>query len=88
MIRPALIEVALFLAPFAVYAAYLWLTKTPMFDQEHWTIRVLSMLAIAALALTAGTFILMVQFSGAPVGSNYVPAHVENGKFIPGRVVP
>lgn len=88
MIRPALIEVTLFLAPFAAYAVYLWLTKTPVFDQEHWPIRVLSTLAITALALTAGCFILLVHFSGAPVGSNYVPAHMEDGKFVPGRMVP
>ena len=88
MIRPALTEVVLFLAPFAAYAAYLWFTNTPVFDQEHWTIRVLSTLAITALTLTAGCFILLVHFSGAPVGSNYVPAHVENGKFIPGRLAP
>ena len=25
------------------------------------------------------------QFSGAPPGSTYVPAHIENGKFVPGR---
>jgi Family of unknown function (DUF6111) len=88
MIRPALIEVALFLAPFAAFAAYLWFTKTPVFDREHWTIRVLSTLAITALALTASAFVLLVHFSGAPVGSNYVPAHVEDGKFVPGRLVP
>jgi hypothetical protein len=88
MTRPIFIEVALFLAPFAIYAAYLWLTKTPVFDQEHWPIRVLSTLAITALVLTAGAFILIVHFSGAPVGSNYVPAHTENGTFVPGRLGP
>ena len=88
MIRPALLEVALFLAPFLAYAAYLWLTKTPVFDHEHWPIRVLSTLAIVALVLTAGCFVLLVHFAGAPVGSNYVPAHVENGKFVPGRLAP
>ena len=88
MIRPALIELALFLAPFAAYAMYLWSTKTPVFDQQHWPIRVLSTLAVTALVLTAGAFILMVHFSGAPVGSNYVPAHVEDGKFVPGRLGP
>jgi hypothetical protein len=88
MIRPAFIEVVLFFAPFAAYAAYLWFTKTPVFDQQHWPIRVLSTLAITAIALAAGAFILTVHFAGAPVGSNYVPAHVENGKFIPGRLAP
>jgi hypothetical protein len=26
----------------------------------------------------------LAQFSGAPPGSTYVPAHVVNGKFVPG----
>ena len=25
------------------------------------------------------------QLSGAPPGSTYVPAHIEDGKFVPGR---
>jgi uncharacterized protein DUF6111 len=88
MIRPVLIELALFLAPFVAYAAYLWFTKTPMFDPEHWTIRVLSTLGITALLLVGACFVAMVHFAGAPPGSTYVPAHVEDGKLIPGRVVP
>ena len=31
-----------------------------------------------------GSFLLLAQFSGAPPGSTYVPAHVDNGKFVPG----
>ena len=41
-------------------------------------------LAIAALVLVLGSFIFFAHFSGAPPGSNYVPAHMENGKFVPG----
>ena len=41
-------------------------------------------LAIAALALMLGSFIYFAHFSGAPPGSTYVPAHIENGKFVPG----
>jgi hypothetical protein len=31
-----------------------------------------------------GSFIVLAKFSGAPPGSTYVPAHIENGKFVPG----
>ena len=41
-------------------------------------------LAIAALLLVLGSFLYFAHFSGAPPGSNYVPAHIENGKFVPG----
>ncbi len=30
------------------------------------------------------SFILLAHFSGAPPNSTYIPAHIENGKFVPG----
>ena len=42
-------------------------------------------LAIAALLLVVGSFIYFAHFTGAPPGSTYVPAHIENGKFVPGQ---
>jgi hypothetical protein len=88
MIRPLLIEFALFLAPFAAYAAYVWFAKGEMLEQEHWPLRVVAILAGVALVLVVGCFLAIVHFSGAPIGSTYVPAHLEDGKLIPGRVVP
>ena len=32
-----------------------------------------------------GSFVVLAHFSGAPPGSTYIPAHMENGKFVPGR---
>jgi hypothetical protein len=29
-------------------------------------------------------FVLLAHFSGAPPDSTYVPAHIEDGKLIPG----
>jgi len=86
MIRPVLTELALFLAPFVVYAIFLWLTKTSVLDRVHWPPKVLASLAIAALVLMIGSFVMLAHFSGAPPGSTYEPAHVENGRFVPGRV--
>ncbi len=40
--------------------------------------------AAAALALTLVSFVLMAQFGGAPANSTYVPAHIENGRLVPG----
>jgi len=37
-----------------------------------------------ALLLVLGSFIYFAHFSGAPPGSTYVPAHMEDGKFVPG----
>jgi hypothetical protein len=32
-----------------------------------------------------GSFLVLAEFSGAPPGSTYVPAHMEDGQFVPGR---
>ena len=85
MIRPLFTEAALFLAPFAIYAAYLWVTRAGMLDVASWSMPVLAWLTIFALALMIASFLIIAQFSGAPPNSSYVPAHVdENGKFVPG----
>jgi hypothetical protein len=41
-------------------------------------------LLIVSLVLVVASFLILAQFSGAPPGANYVPAHMENGKFVPG----
>jgi hypothetical protein len=84
MIRPALTELALFLAPFAAYALFLWATRKGVLDAKSWRLPILGWLTLAAFVLMIGSFVLIAQFSGAPPGSTYVPAHMENGKFVPG----
>jgi Family of unknown function (DUF6111) len=87
MIRPVLIEFVLFLTPFALYAVFLWLTKTHVLDRGNWPPKVVGSLAIAALILMIGSFFAFAHFSGAPPGSTYEPARMEDGKLVPGRVV-
>ena len=84
MIRPALIEVLLFLAPFAAYAIFLLVTRSGVVAAQSWPVRHVMSLAIIALLLVVGSFIFFAHFSGAPPGSTYVPAHIEDGKFVPG----
>jgi hypothetical protein len=85
MIRPVLTEVALFLAPFVAYAIYLWATRAGVLHPEAWSLPRIAWLVIAALGLMIGSFVVLAQWSGAPPGSTYVPAHTEDGKFVPGR---
>ncbi len=85
MIRPALTEIGLFLTPFVLYAAFLLATNAGVLQQKSWAPRRLTALLIAALVLMIASFVVLAQFSGAPPGSTYVPAHVEDGKFVPGR---
>jgi heme/copper-type cytochrome/quinol oxidase subunit 3 len=84
MIRPVLTEVALFLAPFIAYAVFLWATRSGVLDPEAWSRPRLAWLTIAALVLLLGSFFVIAQFSRSRPGSNYVPAHVEDGKLVPG----
>jgi len=84
MIRPALTEVALFLTPFVLYVAFLAATRTGILHPDSWPVRRIAALIIVALTLMIGSFVVLAKFSGAPPGSTYVPAHVENGKFVPG----
>ena len=84
MIRPVLTEIVLFLTPFVLYAVFLMATKAGVMDLKSWPVVRVATLAIAALALMLGSFIFFAHFSGAPPGSNYVPAHIEDGKFVPG----
>jgi hypothetical protein len=85
MIRPVLTEVALFLAPFIVYAAFLWGTRAGVLHPEAWTLPRIAWLVIASLVLMVGSFVVLAQWGGAPPGSTYVPAHTEDGKFVPGQ---
>ena len=84
MIRPVLTELALFLLPFLVYAVYLWGTRANVIHPESWPLSTLMWLTIAALLLVAVSFIVLAQWGGEPAGSKYVPAHIENGKLVPG----
>jgi hypothetical protein len=86
MIRPVFTELALFLAPFAAYAIYLLATKTAVLERSSWPPKILATLAILALLLMIGSFLVLAHFSGASPGSTYVPARVEDGVFIPGHV--
>jgi hypothetical protein len=89
MIRPIFIEIALFLIPFAVYALFLVAARKGLLDSASWPLARLAWLGLAALTLMLGSFLWLATFGGAPPGSVYIPAYVdENGNFVPGRIVP
>ena len=53
MIRPVATEIALFLAPFAIYAIYLLATRADVLHPDSWSSHKLAWLTIAALVLRA-----------------------------------
>jgi hypothetical protein len=84
MIRPIATEIVLFAMPFVLYVAFLWATRAGVMDPESWPVSRLVWLTIVSLSLVIGSFIYFANFTGAPPGSRYVPAHIEDGKFVPG----
>jgi hypothetical protein len=85
MWRAILEPVLLFSSPFIVYALYLILRRNYPLAMKHWSKTAISALTLAGLAIAAGgmlTFgILAPRHKGA-----YVPAHIEDGKLVPGHM--
>jgi hypothetical protein len=86
MIRAILIDIALFLTPFALYALFLFATRAGVLHPESWPLRVLIWLTAAAVALLIAGSIYLAQHTGAPAGSDYVPPRMEDGKLVPGHI--
>lgn len=80
------LEIALFLAPFLLYAIYLTATERDARDQEHWRIKVLAICASGGFVLVILSLLAFAHFGGAPPGGIYIPAHMENGKLVPGQI--
>lgn len=84
MSRAILEPLALFSAPFAVYAVYLILRARYPLEVEHWTgARVSILTVIGVAAAVVGLIVLNLT---APRGhGTYVPAHQQNGVLVPGH---
>ena len=84
MIRPVLTEIGIFLVPFGIYVLFLFATRSAVMAPSSWPVQMVARLALGSLLLVIASFILLAHFSGAPPRSTYVPAHMEDGKFVPG----
>ncbi len=84
MIRPIFTELVLFLMPFALYALFLIATRARVLDPKSWPVSTLATLAIVSLLLVVTSFLFLAHLTGAPPGSTYEPARIEDGRFIPG----
>lgn len=84
MIRTVLTEIGVFLIPFAVYAVFLMATRSGVTLPTSWPLDMLAKLTLAALVLVIVSFVLLAEYTGAPPNSTYVPAHMENGRLVPG----
>ncbi len=86
MISRVFFDVLLFLLPFALYLAYLRLREEDegaSSKQHPWT-----SLFISGLVLVAASFVFWGLFENANQRGVYIPPHLEDGRLVPGRVVP
>jgi hypothetical protein len=85
-----LIFFALFAGPFLLYVLLLLAVRAGLLEPKRWTPRLrvvgITVYVVLIVAFVGGAWFLFqfVRFSGAPPGSTYVPAHIDNGKFVPG----
>jgi hypothetical protein len=77
-----LVELALFLAPFAAFAAWRLLAW------ERGPSRQVVIATACAVVLLLGLLIWFSREEALPPGTVYVPPHVEDGRVIAGHVAP
>ncbi|HVI62030.1 MAG TPA: DUF6111 family protein [Bradyrhizobium sp.] len=84
MIRPVLTEIGIFLIPFGIYALFLFATRSGVLVQSSWPIQLVARLVLGSLLLVIASLVMLAHFSGGSPDSTYVPAHIENGRLVPG----
>jgi hypothetical protein len=76
-------ELGLFLLPFGLFLLFLIATKREAFAPEHWR-GARGWLAVAGVGLAVTGIVAQTLRSDRPNGI-YRPAHVENGRLVPGH---
>lgn len=72
-----LVEIALFVAPFAAFLAWRFLLP-------EGPSRVMLIAWAGALIVLAATLAWLSEENTLPPGASYVPPHIENGVIVPG----
>jgi Family of unknown function (DUF6111) len=85
MWRAILDPLLLFASPFAAYAVYLVLRQKYPFTVEYWSKSAVSTLTLTGLAVTVTGMLAFGIFAPRHEGA-YIPAHIENGRIVPGRL--
>lgn len=85
MLRAVLEPALLFGSPFAAYAIYLTLRLRYPFEVAYWSQSAIATLALAGLAIAVAGIFTIGVFAKRSEGA-YIPAHIENGEIVPGRL--
>lgn len=84
MWRALLEPAAFFVAPFVLYIVYLLALRRHPLQAVHWPGGAVLGLTIAGLAVAIAGMLFFGFVTHRPTGA-YVPAHVENGRVVPGE---
>ncbi len=86
MFRLVAIEVALFLAPFVVFALGLWIRRRALSAGLLREEAPFVGLAIGGLLLVIASLVGLAVFHDGDAGGTYEPDRFENGRLVPGRI--
>jgi hypothetical protein len=67
-----------------VYTLFLLATRSGLLVQTSWPVHIIAKLALGSLVLVLISLVMLANFSGGSPNSTYIPAHIENGKLVPG----
>jgi hypothetical protein len=86
MARYIALDFVFFLLPFVIYAVWLIFTRGSMLNMPDWEVRTVAYLSIAGAAVLLVAVFAFTSFNQAPPEGVYVPAHIEDGKVVPGHI--
>lgn len=86
MVRFFAFDAIFFLVPFAAYALWLIVTRRTLRNADDWTVKTIGYLSLAGAILLIAAILFFVHFDREPPGGTYVPAHMENGRIVPGHI--
>jgi hypothetical protein len=87
MIRIVIENLLLFLAPTAIYIAYVFLTRRGRITPQNVLDEApLIWLCAAGAALVVITLLVFGTSSGGKPGQAYVPPEMRDGKIVPGKI--
>ncbi len=88
MARLFAFNIFFFLLPFLVYAGFLLATRGNLRNLAEWQARTIAWLAIGGGVLMIAALVFFTQFQVDEADSTYVPAQFQDGKIVPGHLVP
>ncbi|MGH2356115.1 MAG: DUF6111 family protein [Phyllobacterium sp.] len=83
MLRIVLQYLLPLLLPFLAYVVYAWLVGRPRWLEDGPWLG----LTAAGVGLLAVSLVSWNLLTGTPPGETYVPAHVEDGRLVPGTTI-